>query len=341
MNLRRAHYLVTLAKHMNYTSAAEELFIAQSALSQQIKVFERELGVPLTAEPDGARIRRWEPGFPLNLRATLGLHQRGFHDPSTVFAPDGSVFRASHTPDGPGTLAVRIDDGVVVGRAWGPGAEWLLDGMPAALGEGDDPSSLPTVSSVVTSLAQRAVGLRFGRTDLVWEALVATIMEQKVTGSEAYRGWSYLLNRYGEPAPGPVRMRVPPPRPVWREITEADWHRSGLEPVRMRTIRSAARIDVESKAAVLTALPGVGVWTAAHVRIRALGDVDAVPYGDYHLPAVVGTTLIGKKVDDAGMAELLEPFAGHRYRVVRLCELYGRRPERRGSRMSTRDYREF
>ena len=39
------------------------------------------------------------------------------------------------------------------------------------------------------------------------------------------------------------------------------------------------------------------------------------------------------------MLELLEPYAGQRYRVIRLIELYMTMPARRAPRMPTRDYR--
>ncbi|WOC12746.1 DNA-3-methyladenine glycosylase family protein [Gordonia sp. MP11Mi] len=290
-----------------------------------------------------AQHRRWACAAETSLTAVLGVHRRGHGDPAYRVAADGSVWRAVHTPAGPGTIALVQRSGVISARGWGPGADWLLDAAPELTGSADRPDELVVDDPVIVRLAARAPGLRIGRTGRVWEALVASILEQKVTGTEAYRGWRYLLSHYGEPAPGPVPsdMRVPPPREVWRDITESDWHRSGLEPVRMRTIRAAALVDVESKADVLTALRGVGEWTAAHTRIRALGDPDAVPVGDYHTPSVVGTALIGERIDDARMLELLEPYRGQRYRVIRLCEVAGGMPERRGPRMSTRDYREF
>lgn len=285
--------------------------------------------------------RRWRPPGPLDVDATLRAHRHGAADPAYRRAPDGSVWRASFTPDGPGTIAVAADAGEVVARAWGPGAPWLLDGFPASLGALDDPASLPIDTPAMARLAARARGLRIGRSDRMWEALVPVIMEQKVVVTEALRAWRYLLLRYGEPAPGPVDLRVPPPRERWREITEAHWHRSGLEPVRMRTIRNASAVDVETKADKLTVLRGIGEWTAALTRARALGDADAVPVGDYHLPSMVGYTLIGEAVDDAGMLELLAPYAGHRYRVIRMCELYGRAAPRRGPRLAPKDYRDF
>jgi hypothetical protein len=39
------------------------------------------------------------------------------------------------------------------------------------------------------------------------------------------------------------------------------------------------------------------------------------------------------------MLELLEPYAGHRYRAVRMIELAGPGPPRRGPRFAQRDYR--
>lgn len=286
--------------------------------------------------------RTLAPGFPLAVPATLSVHRRGRGDPAYRVAADGSVWRAVHTPDGPGTLTIAVAGGEVRLRAWGPGAAWLLDSAPGMLGLLDDPTALTPHDDAVARLIAQVPHLRLGRTDRVWEALVAGVVEQKVTGTEAYRGWRHLLTRYGERAPGPVPddMRVPPPPARWREITEADWHRSGLEPVRAATIRRAATVDVERRVDRLTALRGIGPWTAAHTRIRALGDPDAVPLGDYHTPAVVGLALVGRKVDDDGMLELLEPYAGQRYRVIRLCELGAGMPERHGPRMSVRDYRD-
>ena len=69
----------------------------------------------------------------------------------------------------------------------------------------------------------------------------------------------------------------------------------------------------------LRALPGVGAWTAAEVTALALGDADAVSVGDFHLPHVVSWALAGeRRGSDERMLELLEPYRGHRGRVIRL-----------------------
>ncbi len=67
---------------------------------------------------------------------------------------------------------------------------------------------------------------------------------------------------------------------------------------------------------------GIGPWTVAEVAQRALGDADAVSVGDFHLPKqVVYAFTGGMHGTDEEMLALLEPFAGHRFRVQRLVEL--------------------
>ncbi len=87
----------------------------------------------------------------------------------------------------------------------------------------------------------------------------------------------------------------------------------------------------------LTAMPGIGPRTAAEVGVRALGDVDVVSVGDFHLPNLVAFALAGEpRGTDARMLELLEPWRGQRARVVRLLELSGIRAPRYGPRLSPR-----
>ncbi|MBA9007922.1 DNA-3-methyladenine glycosylase family protein [Thermomonospora cellulosilytica] len=293
----------------------------------------------------GGRTRVWRPPWPLDVAATLSPHRRGGHDPAYRVTPDGAVWRASFTPDGPGTLRVLARAGEVEATAWGPGADWLLDGLPELLGSADEPGGLRPVHPVVAECLARGEGMRIGRTRRVFEALVPAVLEQKVVSIEAWRAWGYLLRRFGEPAPGAPGMRVPPPPAVWARIPSWEWHRAGAEAVRARTVMNAARVaaqlERDPSERRLRSLPGIGVWTAAEIRQRAAGDPDAVSVGDYNLPGLVGWALAGRKVDDAGMLALLEPYAGHRYRVTRLLELSGRRPPRRGPRMSVRDYRSF
>lgn len=47
MLLKQMQYFITVAKYQSFTEAAEQCFISQSAISQQIKSLEKELGVEL------------------------------------------------------------------------------------------------------------------------------------------------------------------------------------------------------------------------------------------------------------------------------------------------------
>jgi endonuclease III len=313
----------------------------------------------VSAEPAAAPglTREWLAPFPLDARLTLSVHRRGGGDPAYRVDRAGAVWRTSLTPDGPGTLRVRSSsttEGTLVdARAWGPGAGWLLDRVPDQLGSGDDPSGFTARHPVVSELALRFTGLRIGRTGRVFEALVPAVLEQKVVGREAHRAWRFLLGKHGAPAPGPAPagMRVLPPPRTWARVPSWDWHQAGVEGVRAATIIAAAGVAARLEETLdadpaeadrrLRSLPGIGPWTSAEVRQRAAGDPDAVSVGDYHLPRAVGWTLAGRITDDAGMLELLAPYAGHRYRVTRLIELGGGGPPRRGPRMPVRDYRAF
>ena len=73
------------------------------------------------------------------------------------------------------------------------------------------------------------------------------------------------------------------------------------------------------------------MWTSAEVRARALGDPDAVSFGDYHLAKEVGWALLGHDIDDAELAVLLEPYRPHRGRAAAPdADSTGRAGPRRG-----------
>lgn len=311
---------------------------------------------PGTRRWPGGTSREWHAPFRLDIRLTLLVHRRGPQDPTFRIDAPGAVWRTSLTPVGPATLRLAGKNAGAAGGsliqawAWGEGAAWLLAQTPDLLGARDSPDDFRPVHPRLRELVRRFAGLRIGRTDRVLEALVPAVLEQKVVGREARRAWRHLVMRYGTPAPGPAPpgMRVPPSAARWQAIPSWDWHRAGVEAVRARTIAAAARLasrleEVTSLAGpdadrLLQSLPGIGGWTAAEVRQRACGDADAVSVGDYHIPGQVGWVLAGAPADDAGMLELLAPYAGQRYRATRLIELSGLGPPRRGPRMSARDY---
>lgn len=292
---------------------------------------------------------------PVNVHLTLALLRRGAGDPTT--RRDGNrLWRTSRMSAGPVTylLTQRGPDDVHA-QAWGPGAVELLDGLPALVGAEDDPTGFTPGHPILADAFRRFPGLRVPRTGRVLEALVAAVIEQKVVGLDAFAAWRRLHVKFGEPAPGPAPagMRVFPTAGEWAAIPSWEWHLAGVDPQRARTAQACARLGLQldrlaathrdDHAAVyrgLRSIPGVGVWTAAEVGSRALGDADAVPFGDYHVAKDVGTALVGRPIDDAEMAEVLAPWRPHRYRVVRLSLLSPlTRREKRGPRMPRVDHR--
>jgi 3-methyladenine DNA glycosylase/8-oxoguanine DNA glycosylase len=298
----------------------------------------------------------------LDLRLILGPLLRGRNDP-TMRLNSVAVTRATRTAEGPATLLAELRGTRVEAEAWGPGAERALDGLPALLGFDDDATGFePRLHPVVADLARRLSRLRLGRTGAIFEALLPAILEQRVTGSEASFAFRTLVRRHGEPGPGPLaaaqRLRLPPAPEVLASLPYYAFHPLGVEQRRAEIVRRVARdarrldgladlpgsrLQVGAAAGVrLRAYAGIGPWTAAEVTLRALGDPDAVSVGDFHLPNLVAFALAGEpRGDDARMLELLEPWRGHRARVVRLLEASGIEAPRYGPRHAAPDRRDM
>lgn len=306
------------------------------------------------AEPVEARSVHtvYRPTGPLDVHATLALLSRGGDGPC-FRRTRGGVWLTMRTPQGGASLFVStLRSGAVEATAWGAGAEWAISGVPELLGAGDDWSDLDVSSSpLLSEVLRRNPGVRLSRNRLVFEMLVPSVLEQKVTALEAWRAWRQLVRRHGDVAPGlaPEGMVVAPTADTWRMVPSWEWHEAGVGPQRSETVVRSTRlasaiertIDEPPAAASrrLQSLPGIGVWTAAEITLRAHGDADAVSVGDYHLASTVGVALTGSPVDDAGMVELLAPWAGQRQRVLRLIGLSGIRKPRRGPKITIQDHR--
>jgi 3-methyladenine DNA glycosylase/8-oxoguanine DNA glycosylase len=292
-------------------------------------------------------VRSFALDGPLDLRRTLAPLGRGPGDRTIRFAA-GRAWRATRTPDGPATLLLEHAGNELRTEAWGPGADRALGDVPALIGLGQEPLSV-LGNPAIARLARRFPGVRIPRSGAVLESLVPAILEQKVIGEEARRALFALVRLHGEPAPGPseLGLRLPPAPATLAALPYYAYHPLGVERRRAELIRRVcaragrfeAIVDLPLADAYvrLTSVPGIGPWTAAEVGVRALGDVDAVSVGDFHLPNLVAFALAGEpRATDARMLELLEPYRGQRALVVRLLELSGTRVPRHGPRLSFR-----
>ena len=277
---------------------------------------------------------------PIDLRLTLGplAHGKRAH----LVDADG-VWRATRTPEGPVTLQITGGGLEVAATAWGEGAEWALEHLGELVGV-DDVAAGFEPTGAVADLHRRLPGLRFGRTRAVFEPTLNAIIGQRVPTKAANSSYLGLVRRYGEPAPGPRPLWLQPTPAVLASLGYEDFHPLGIERKRADTIRRTAhrakRLEEASSMSSaeamtrLTAFQGVGEWTAAQVVQVALGDPDAVVVGDYNLPNTVAWNLAGEpRGDDERMLELLEPYRGHRARVVRLLKAGGESPPKYGPRL--------
>jgi len=301
--------------------------------------------------PDGDFVH--EGARPVDLAATIGPLRHGSRDPCHQLAADGSIWRTSAMPSGPVTYRLsQLSTHEVRCQAWGSGSGELLAGLSELLGDSDDNSSFEPAHPKLVDAHRRHRGLRIPRTGQVLESLIPAVLEQKVTGKEAFHSWYVLVTRYGPAAPGPApsAMRVPPTAEQWRLIPSWEFHRAGVDPQRSRTIVSCARVSVQLERCSelspqdaqrrLMSVSGVGEWTAAEVGQRALGNADALSVGDYHLSGIIGWTMLGRPIDDAEMVEYLEPLRPHRHRAVRLLQVSGQAFKPRfGPRITIQDHR--
>lgn len=238
---------------------------------------------------------------------------------------------ATRTPVGPATVLLEHDGPRVHATAWGGGSEWILGQVPRLLGFEDKPEEFAPTHPLLRQLHKQKRGLRIGRTDRVFESIVSAILGQKIATREAHRNLRALTERFSDPAPGPLELTLPVDPEVIARLPYWQLHELGIERKRSDLLRFVARraarleevstMSREEAFARLTAFPGVGPWTAALVMGTALGDADAVPVGDYHLPNTVAWALAGEpRGNDHRMLALLEPYRGHRARVLRLLK---------------------
>lgn len=274
-------------------------------------------------------VRRFASVAPVDLGRTIARMAAGRGDPS--FAFDDGAWMATRIGGEPVTLRFTRDGPDIVAEAWGAAADDALARAPTLCGAEDDPTGFAPDHPVLRDLHRRFPGIRVTRTGLVVEALLRTIVGQRVTGREAKAAYARMTRALGDRAPGP-RPLVTPPDPGRVAATGyPSFHPWGIERSRaeilIRVAGRATRMEetaampLDAAYARLRAVTGIGPWTAGKVGAVVFGDADAVPVGDYHLPNTVASALVGEdRADDDRMLALLEPFRPHRARVIALLE---------------------
>jgi AraC family transcriptional regulator of adaptative response / DNA-3-methyladenine glycosylase II len=253
--------------------------------------------VPAERRPDAELRLAARPPFDA---AGLLAHFGARAVPGVEAMESGEYRRSLRLPGGPAVVGLAGERGGVRCRLWladpADVAEATqrcralldLDLDPAAVvaGLGDDP--------LIGWLVRSAPGRRVAGTVDGAELGIRAVLGQQVSVAGAATVAGRLAAAHGEPLPAPVGgvLRL---FPAPAALAEAD-------PAALPMPRSRARAlvglcsalaggdvdlqpgaDPDAAEAALLALPGIGPWTAAYVRLRALGDRDAFPAADLGL----------------------------------------------------------
>ncbi len=288
---------------------------------------------------------------PLDLERTWRLSALWGAETWRRFDETGAWY-ARRTPEGVATVRITHHGDHLRAEAWGDGGALLLDDVPDLVGLNDTGfEGVPMEHAIVRELAKRMPGYRIGHTKDLYAQTIAVAVAQKVTGKNSKDALRAIAYKWGERAPGPRDdlIVLPEPRVLARQ-PYYDFHPLNVERHRAdllkriashaRALQRAEKMSHADAYAHLLKFRGIGPWTAGVVMGAALGDPDAVPVGDYHLPNVIAFNLAGEpRADDDRMLELLEPYRGHRGRIVRMIKSGGNAPPKWGPRSSVRDIR--
>jgi 3-methyladenine DNA glycosylase/8-oxoguanine DNA glycosylase len=179
----------------------------------------------------------------------------------------------------------------------------------------------------VLRLHRSLPGLRLLRHPWLFDIACRSILQQRVTWREALSAWRKLVGRLGDVCgdlrafPAPARLGRTDPRSL--RVFDIDLRRAQAIVALARAELAEPFLGTSTPHRVLRerlrAIPGIGIWTTEKILGGGAGDPDAVPTGDLHLPNTVSWALAGEaRGSDERMVELLEPYRGHRYRVLRL-----------------------
>ncbi|HEY2344435.1 MAG TPA: AlkA N-terminal domain-containing protein [Xanthomonadaceae bacterium] len=163
-----------------------------------------------------------------------------------------------------------------------------------------------------------------------FEVAVRAVLGQQVSVAGATTLARRLVDAFGEhrvhAAEGFDRVFPTPQR-----LREAPLESIGLPKSRAATVRALAAATLDGRVAFgpgqrlddfvqrMTALPGIGAWTAHYIAMRALGHPDAFPAGDLVLQQVLGD---GKRLSERATEARSQPWRPWRaYAVLQLWHL--------------------
>lgn len=174
----------------------------------------------------------------------------------------------------------------------------------------------------IGSRLARAPGLRVPGAFTGFELAVRAVLGQQISVRAATTLAGRIAREMGSPCESEVagiNRLFPEPEAFLAEGLSS----IGLTEARIETLRGLARavqsgaIDFEPGAGLdetvrkLSALPGIGAWTAHYIALRAVGEPDAFPASDLGLRKAVGGTALASPRDLEAMSQTWRPWRGY------------------------------
>ncbi|HEX6063022.1 MAG TPA: hypothetical protein VFZ04_02325, partial [Longimicrobiales bacterium] len=203
----------------------------------------------------------------------------------------------------------------------------LLETITRQFPLADGAETFEPAHPLLARLSRGLPGLRLMRMPWTFDSAAGAVLQQRVRWQTAYSDFRRIALQWGTRTAAGVAF------PTASQLAAIPLFRLeaiGLDPKRARALHLLAAADARHAflhpaadpvevAARLRSIRGIGPWTAARVLGLAFGHPDAVVVGDLHLPSLVTAALAGEpEGTDERMLQLLEPYAGQRFRVIRL-----------------------
>ena len=187
---------------------------------------------------------------------------------------------------------------------------------------------LGKADEAMAGLVDKFYGLHLPHTATVFEALVLAVLGQQISTSVARIIRTLLIETFGPSAEfdGETYYAFPRPESIWAS-SPAELHTMKLTQRKSEYVHGLAGSTLDSAVGLerldeltdreivekLTALRGVGLWTAQWALIRAVGRPDALPLGDLALRRVVSRLFMdGKDVTDTQVEEIAKRWSPYR-----------------------------
>lgn len=228
--------------------------------------------------------------------------------PGAEVVTPGRYVRSFRIRRCPGTVSVEPDAGAdrLLVRVRGGGGEAVRQRVRAMFDLNADPGAIAAGlggDPLIADLVRRRPGLRMPGAFDPFELAVRAILGQQVSVAAATRLAGRLVAAFGTALPsGIAEPGLTHLFPEPAQLVEADVSLVlNMPRARGGAIRGLAAAclaepdllapgpSLDAAVARLTALPGIGDWTAHYVAMRALGQADAMPAGDLGLMRALDT----------------------------------------------------